>query len=175
MLLLEWHGNKSLYEADCKNIGCRRRKHGLYLRLSELYFSRSALYYPFQWIRSSFPLTRPYQRKHHIFIVLLNLGTAGAALATSFGFLCSTIYYLACLTDAEKKGNQLVSLSIKHFAPHRQMVCSVISIGIPGSLITVLLSVSNIVLNNFIGIYGSDAVAAYGIAYKTDMVPMYSF
>ena len=28
-----------------------------------------------------------------IFIVLLNLGTAGAALATSFGFLCSTIYY----------------------------------------------------------------------------------
>lgn len=107
-----------------------------------------------------------------IFIVLLNLGTAGAALATSFGFLCSTIYYLYCLTDAEKKGNQLVSLSIKHFAPHRQMVCSVISIGIPGALITVLLSVSNIVLNNFIGIYGSDAVAAYGIAYKTDMVPI---
>ena len=27
-------------------------------------------------------------------------------------------------------------------------------------------------LNNFIGIYGSDAVAAYGIAYKIDMVPI---
>lgn len=34
------------------------------------------------------------------------------------------------------------------------MVGSVVSIGIPGALITVLLSVSNIVLNNFIGIYG---------------------
>ena len=34
---------------------------------------------------------------------------------------------------------------------------SVVSIGIPGALITVLLSVSNIVLNNFIGIYGTDA------------------
>ena len=44
--------------------------------------------------------------------------------------------------------------------------------GIPGALITVLLSVSNIVLNNFIGIYGSDAVASYGIAYKVDMVPI---
>lgn len=52
------------------------------------------------------------------------------------------------------------------------MVCSVVSIGIPGALITVLLSVSNIVLNNFIGIYGSDAVASYGIAYKVDMVPI---
>ena len=47
-----------------------------------------------------------------------------------------------------------------------------VSIGIPGALITVLLSVSNIVLNNFIGIYGSDAVASYGIAYKIDMIPI---
>ena len=52
------------------------------------------------------------------------------------------------------------------------MVLGVVTIGIPGALITVLLSVSNIVLNNFIGIYGSDAVAAYGIAYKIDMVPI---
>lgn len=37
---------------------------------------------------------------------------------------------------------------------------------------TVLMSVSNIVLNNYIGIYGSDAVASYGIAYKLDMVPI---
>lgn len=66
----------------------------------------------------------------------------------------------------------MVSLSIKDFAPNRKMVGSVVSIGIPGALITVLLSVSNIVLNNFIGIYGSDAVASYGIAYKVDMVPI---
>lgn len=29
-----------------------------------------------------------------VFIVLWNWGTAGAALATSFGFFCSTVYYL---------------------------------------------------------------------------------
>lgn len=52
------------------------------------------------------------------------------------------------------------------------MVADVVTIGIPGALITVLLSVSNIVLNNFIGIYGSDAVAEYGIACKIDMVPI---
>lgn len=52
------------------------------------------------------------------------------------------------------------------------MLRNVVSIGIPGALITVLMSVSNIVLNNYIGIYGSDAVASYGIAYKLDMVPI---
>lgn len=107
-----------------------------------------------------------------VFIVLLGWGTAGAALATSFGFFCSTVYYLACMIQAKRKGNPLVLLSVKDFAPNKKMIRSVVSIGIPGALITVLLSVSNIVLNNFIGIYGSDAVASYGIAYKVDMVPI---
>ena len=107
-----------------------------------------------------------------IFIVLWGWGTAGAALATSFGFFCSTVYYLICMIQAERKGNPLIRLSPRQFAPTKQMVFGVVSIGIPGALITVLLSVSNIVLNNFIGIYGSDAVAAYGIAYKIDMIPI---
>lgn len=107
-----------------------------------------------------------------IFIVLWGWGTAGAALATSFGFFCSTVYYLICMIRAERKGNQLIKLSPRHFAPNRKMVFGVVTIGIPGALIAVLLSVSNIVLNNFIGFYGSDAVAAYGIAYKIDMVPI---
>lgn len=107
-----------------------------------------------------------------VFIVLLKWGTAGAALATSLGFFCSTIYYLICMIKAEKKGNRLISLSIKEFAPSKKMIGSIVSIGIPGALITVLLSVSNIILNNFIGIYGSDSVASYGIAYKVDMVPV---
>lgn len=107
-----------------------------------------------------------------VFIVLLDRGTAGAALATSFGFFCSTVYYLVCMIQARRKGNYLVSLSVKDFAPSKKMVRSVVSIGIPGALITVLLSVSNIILNNYIGLYGSNAVASYGIAYKVDMVPI---
>lgn len=35
-----------------------------------------------------------------------------------------------------------------------------------------MMSVANIVLNYFIGIYGSAAVASYGIAYKIDMFPI---
>lgn len=107
-----------------------------------------------------------------IFIVLMNMGTKGAALATSVGFICAAVYYLACLLIQERKNNQLISVSPKRFSIDWEMAKKVIQIGIPGALITVLMSIANIVLNNYIGIYGSDAVASYGIAYKIDMFPI---
>lgn len=50
-----------------------------------------------------------------IFIVLWGWGTAGAALATSFGFFCSTVYYLVCMIRSQSRGSQLISLSPKQF------------------------------------------------------------
>lgn len=107
-----------------------------------------------------------------VFIVVLHMGTAGAALATSIGFLCAALYYFACLIHQEKSANPLIVMSPHKYKPAKQMVIDVVKIGIPGALITVMLSVSNIVLNNYIGIYGSDAVASYGIAYKIDLFPI---
>lgn len=108
----------------------------------------------------------------YVFIVIFGWGTAGAALATSLGFVCATVYYIVCMIREEYKGNQLVPLNPKRFSPKAEIVRNVVSIGIPGALITVLMSVSNIVLNNYISIYGSDAVASYGIAYKLNMIPI---
>lgn len=107
-----------------------------------------------------------------VFIVLMKMGTSGAALATSLGFVCSSVYYLICILIQKRKGNDLIRPSVRLIPQDLRMVTDVIKIGIPGALITVLLSVSNIVLNNYIGIYGSDAVASYGIAYKIDMFPI---
>ena len=98
-----------------------------------------------------------------VLIVLLNMGTKGAAIATSFGFVCSAVYYFICLMIQERKKNQCVKMSLKYFSGEKEMIGNVIKIGIPGALITVMMSVANIVLNNFIGIYGSDAVASYGL------------
>jgi putative MATE family efflux protein len=108
----------------------------------------------------------------YVFIAILGWGTAGAALATSLGFVCAAVYYVVCMIRRERRGNQLVPLSPRRFSPNTAMIRSVVGIGIPGALITVLMSVSNIVLNNYIGIYGSDAVASYGIAYKIDLIPI---
>lgn len=108
----------------------------------------------------------------YIFINLMGWGAAGAAAATSLGFACATVYYLVCMLKQEHGGNRVFNIAPSAFHPDAAMVRSVVTIGIPGSLITVLMSVSNIVLNNYIAIYGSDAVASYGIAYKIDMVPI---
>ncbi len=108
----------------------------------------------------------------YVFIIPLNWGAAGAAAATSLGFACSSVYYIACMVRQNRRGSELFRVSPREFRPDRGMVGGVVSIGIPGALITVLMSVANIVLNNYISIYGSNAVAAYGIAYKIDMVPI---
>ena len=108
----------------------------------------------------------------YIFIIPLGWGAAGAAAATSLGFFCSTLYYLGCMVVQQRRGSSLFPLSPRSFAPDKGMVSGVVTIGIPGSLITVLMSVANIVLNNYIAIYGSDAVASYGIAYKINSVPV---
>lgn len=87
------------------------------------------------------------------------------SIACVFGMGGSSVIarlYLACMVREGKKGNQLVPLRFKGFVWNAPMIRNVVSIGIPGALITVLMSVSNIVLNNYIGIYGSDVVASYG-------------
>ena len=108
----------------------------------------------------------------YVFIVVLGWGTGGAALATSVGFVCSTVYYIVCMIREERKENELIRLAPKYFTPDSSMIRNVVTIGIPGALITVLMSVANIVLNNYISIYGSDAVASYGIAYKLNLIPI---
>lgn len=108
----------------------------------------------------------------YVFIIPLGWGAAGAAAATSLGFVCSSVYYLACMVSRDRQRNPLFPVSPRELCLDRSMVGGVVTIGIPGALITVLMSVANMVLNNYIAIYGSDAVAAYGIAYKIDMVPI---
>ncbi|MDO4501345.1 MAG: MATE family efflux transporter [Erysipelotrichaceae bacterium] len=105
----------------------------------------------------------------YIFIVPLKMGTAGAALATSLGYVASSAYYLFCIFKEEHKGNETISLSIKGLSQSKRIAPGVIKIGIPGALITVMLSVSNITLNSHVALYGSNAVACYGIAYKISL------
>lgn len=107
-----------------------------------------------------------------IFIVLLHWGTAGAALATSLGFVLNSAYFIFCIRRQQDGGQGVLSLSLRDYCPSLKMTGQVLAIGIPGALITVLMSVANIILNNYIGIYSSNAVAAYGIANKINTVPI---
>ena len=100
-----------------------------------------------------------------IMILWMDMGVTGAALATIIGNIASVIYYIFYFI----KGNSSLSISYKDFKVVG-IIGGVLAIGIPASLNNILMSTSNIVLNNFLKDYGTLPVAAMGVAMKANML-----
>ncbi len=101
----------------------------------------------------------------------LNMGAAGAGLATFLSNCVACMYFLVLLYV--KRGKTYVCVRPSMFRLNRSIVVSVCGVGIPASIQNLLNVTGMTVLNNFTSVYGSDAVAAMGIAQKINMVPMY--
>lgn len=101
-----------------------------------------------------------------IMILTLNMGVGGAAIATVIGNVASVIYYAIYLI----KGNSILSCNPKQFSVKDGIFKNVIPIGVPAAINNILMSLSNIILNNYIKGYGEAAVAALGIAMKVNML-----
>ncbi len=105
-----------------------------------------------------------------IMIITLGWGISGAAIATVIGNICSIVFYLVYIIFGKRS---ILSLNIKHFSVKEGILKNVFSIGIPGSLNNVLMSLSNILLNFFLSKYGDAHVAAMGIAMKANSVVVF--
>lgn len=101
----------------------------------------------------------------------LNMGAAGAGLAT-FLSNCAACLYFFVLTFFRRKSTY-VCLNPKRFFVRKEVMLSIFGVGIPASIQNLLNVTGMTILNNFTSGYGADAVAAMGIAYKINMVPMY--
>ena len=103
----------------------------------------------------------------------LGMGAAGAGLAT-FLSNCTACIYFFVLTFVKRR-TTLVCVNPKMMRGERtkEMILGICAVGIPASIQNLLNVVGMTVLNNFTAVYGSDAVAAMGIAQKVSMVPMY--
>lgn len=100
-----------------------------------------------------------------VMILGFGWGVKGAAIATVIGNLSASIYYLIYFCKSP------TSLSIKprDFSMNGHIFANVCAIGIPASFNNILMSVSNIVYNNFLVKYGNEQVAGMGIAMKINM------
>ena len=101
----------------------------------------------------------------------LGMGAAGAGLATFLSNCAACLYFLVLLYV--KRGKTYVCIRPSMFRPSRSTVASICGVGIPASIQNLLNVTGMTVLNNFTSAFGSDAVAAMGIAQKINMVPMY--
>lgn len=100
-----------------------------------------------------------------IFISVLDQGTAGAAIATTIGNVLASAYYLWYFL----KKSRVLSIHWEHFTVKEGILKRTCSSGLPTAIFSALMSVSTIVLNQLLVVYGNDPVAAIGIVFKANM------
>ncbi len=100
----------------------------------------------------------------------LNLGAAGAGAATFLSNCAACVYFFVLLVV--KRGSTYICLDPRLFRLNRSIVLGVCGVGVPASIQNLLNVTGMTVLNNFTSAFGSNAVAAMGIAHKVNMVPL---
>ncbi len=101
----------------------------------------------------------------------LDMGAAGAGCAT-FISNCAACIYFFTLTFIKRK-ETYVCIRPSMFKLSKFIIKGVCGVGIPAAIQNILNVTGMTILNNFTSSYGSDAVAAMGIAQKINMVPLY--
>ncbi|MCI8417159.1 MAG: MATE family efflux transporter [Lachnospiraceae bacterium] len=101
----------------------------------------------------------------------LNMGAAGAGLATFLSNCAACLYFFVLLFV--KRSSTCVRIQPTMLRLERAIILGVCGVGIPASIQNLLNVTGMTVLNNFTSVHGPDVVAAMGIAQKISMVPMY--
>lgn len=97
-----------------------------------------------------------------VFILVFRQGVAGAAIATIIGNFVGVVYYVAVYI----KGDIPLSIQLKDCRPSVRIFAEVLKIGLPNSVSVIIMSCSNIILNNLASDFGDHVVSAYGVSGK---------
>lgn len=101
-----------------------------------------------------------------IMILTFGWNVAGAAIATVIGNVLSTVFYIIHLTSKKT----VLSIKYRDYKAGERIALDVFAIGIPASLNSILMSMSNIIINNKMKDFGDMAVAGLGVAMKVNMI-----
>jgi putative MATE family efflux protein len=97
-----------------------------------------------------------------IMILSFRWGIAGAAIATVIGNVFSAGYYILHFL----RGKSALSIHPKEFTLRNKVCSSVLAIGVPASLGSLIMCVSQITLNSLMSTFNDMAVAGIGVAGK---------
>ena len=101
-----------------------------------------------------------------IMILAFGWEIAGAAIATVIGNVVGACYYIVYFL----RGKSILSIHPKDFYMGDKICTGVLAIGIPASLGSIMMSVSQIIVNARMTAYGDMAVAGIGVAMKVTMM-----
>ena len=101
-----------------------------------------------------------------VLILGLHWNVAGAAIATTLSNMISALCYLRHLLSKKT----MLSVRLSDYCIKGGIAAGVFAIGVPASLNSILLSTSNIIVNNMMAGYGDMAVAGLGVAMKVNLI-----
>lgn len=101
-----------------------------------------------------------------LFILGFSWDIAGAAWATVIGQAAAALYYLFCY----RSGKSELSIYIKNVRVGGGVCSGVLAIGVPAALGSLLMSVSQIIMNGLMTAHGDLALAGIGVAMKVTMI-----
>lgn len=101
-----------------------------------------------------------------IMILVFKWDITGAAIATAIGNVVGAGYYILYFLS----GKSTLSIRLKDFTIKNQVASGVLSIGIPAALGSLLMSISQIIMNSQMARYGDMALAGIGVAMKVTMI-----
>ena len=103
-----------------------------------------------------------------IFISVLRLEIAGAAIATLLSNTAAVAYFL--LLIHKKRGQLVLSLRLRDVTLKQGIPAEVMLVGLPSAVMNISGVLSNIVMNRLMESYSNEAVAGIGIAKKVDVL-----
>ena len=101
-----------------------------------------------------------------VFILGLNMGVTGAAIATVLGNLVATLL----LTIFIRKRSGILSFSPQYALQHPGLLLHTIAVGLPNGISSILSGFASTFSNQLLSIYGSSAIAAMAAAGRSTMV-----
>lgn len=99
-----------------------------------------------------------------LFIIVLKLGVAGAAVAT---MVTQTLSAVMIGVMASRKGRR-IRLSFRELGLDTMLLKWVLRVGLPTGIQTIIITISNIFVQYFINGFGDTAVAAFATYYKVE-------
>jgi len=102
-----------------------------------------------------------------IFIFYMDLGVAGAAWATTISQIVVCLVFIYMLFV---KNHTYVRFKLKDFSYSSYIIYDIIKVGIPVSMSMVVMALGQLVFNRLLVNFSTDAVAAYQIGGRVDMI-----
>lgn len=99
-----------------------------------------------------------------------DMGAAGAGLATFLSNCVACLYFVGLLFI--RRRSTCVCIDIRRFSFQKTIAADIFGVGVPAAVQNLLNVTGMTVFNNFATAYGSQVVAAMGIAQKIQMVPL---